>query len=384
MDDSILSRRRLMGTAGAAGIALAGAGLYGNTLNRAAAQDDQAGEGEERELLGDAIPEEFNTETNWAGENYDLAATRDVRGTSISTSNVDQLGLAWTYGISAGGNFGALTANPTVVGDTVFIQDASANVYALDKMTGEELWVNQYDDQVPSGGPNGVAAAYGLLFTTLGGVGDVLALRPEDGSEVWRTNVKGPLGEGITYYPAVHNSIVWISTIPGSSDAFYQGGQRGILYALDAATGSVLWYFDTTTDNLWGNPTVNSGGGSWHPPSFDAEGRAYVPVANPAPYPGAEGFPWTSSRPGDNLYTNSVLKMDPETATLDWYYQVINHDVFDLDNHLTPILATIDGRDVAIASGKHGIVVSIDRENRRANLECAGRDTPERRSPRVR
>ncbi|HEV2527656.1 MAG TPA: PQQ-binding-like beta-propeller repeat protein [Thermomicrobiales bacterium] len=362
MDDSTLSRRRLVGTAGVAGLALAGVGLSGNQFNRANAQDEQAGPEGTPEPLGGAVPEEFDVETNWAGENYDLAATRDVRGTSISTENVDQLGLAWTYGVTGGGNFGALTANPTIVGDNVYIQDASANVYALNKTTGEELWVNRYDDRVPSGGPNGIAAAYGLLFTTLGGLGDVLALRPEDGSEVWRTNIQGPLNEGITTYPAVHDNIVWVSTIPGSSDGFYQGGQRGVIHALNAASGEVLWYFDTTTDNLWGNPTINSGGGFWHPPSFDADGRAYVPVANPAPYPGVEGFPWTSSRPGDNLYTNSVLKMDPATAQLDWYYQVLPHDVFDLDNHLTPILATIDGRDVAIASGKHGIVVSLDRE----------------------
>ncbi len=361
MDETRTTRRRLIGTAGVAGMGLAAASAM---LSRpgAMAQDEQAPDAGTPEPLGGAIPPEFDTETNWAGENYDLAATRDVRGTSISTETVDQLGLAWTYGVTGGGNFGALTANPTVVGDSVFIQDASANVYALNKTTGEELWVNRYDDRVPSGGPNGIAAAYGLLFTTLGGFGDVLALRPEDGSEVWRTNVQGPLGEGITTYPAVHNNIVWVSTIPGSSDGFYQGGQRGFLYALDAASGDVLWYFDTTTDNLWGNPTINSGGGFWHPPSFDADGRAYVPIANPAPYPGVEGFPWVSSRPGDNLYTNSVLKMNAETGVMDWYYQVLPGDPFDLDNHLTPILATVDGRDVAIASGKHGIVVSLDRE----------------------
>ena len=135
-----------------------------------------------------------------------------------------------------------------------------------------------------------------------------------------------------------------------------------MIHALDAASGAVLWYFDTTTDNLWGNPTVNSGGGLWHPPSFDQDGKAYVPVANPAPYPGTEEFPWASSRPGDNLYTDSLLKMDPDTATLDWYHQVIPHDVFDLDNHLTPLLATIEDRDVVFTSGKHGLVVCLDRE----------------------
>jgi outer membrane protein assembly factor BamB len=130
---------------------------------------------------------------------------------------------------------------------------------------------------------------------------------------------------------------------------------------LDAGTGEVLWYFDTTTDNLWGNPTVNSGGGFWHPPSVDEEGQIYIGVANPAPYPGAEGWPWGSSRPGDNLYTDSILKMDPKAATLDWYYQVKPHDLFDLDNQLTPILAEIGGRKAVFTSGKHGVVYALDR-----------------------
>jgi outer membrane protein assembly factor BamB len=216
---------------------------------------------------------------------------------------------------------------------------------------------------VPSGGPNGVAAAYGLLFTTIGGVGDVIALKPDTGQEVWRTNIQGPLHEGITTFPAVYDNLLWVSTIPGSSEDFYEAGQRGVIHVLDAATGRVLWYFDTTTDNLWGQPTVNSGGGFWHPPTFDEDGKAYVPIANPAPYPGAEDWPFGTSRPGANLYTDSVLKMDPATGTLDWYHQIKPHDLWDLDNQLSPILAEIDDRKVAIASGKHGYVVCLDRDS---------------------
>ena len=363
MDSRPLSRRRVVGSATVAGIALAGASAvlpHGWTATTRA-QDDPGQTAGTPEPLGGTVPDEFGVDTNWPGENYDLGATRDVKGTSIRTDNVSQLGLAWTYDVTSSGLFGALTANPSVVGDTVFIQDANANIYALNKATGEEIWVNRYDDVVPSGGPNGVAAAYGLLFSTLGGFGDVIALRPETGDEVWRTNIKGPRNEGITTFPAVHDNLVWVSTIPGSSDDFYAGGQRGLIFALDAADGRVVWYFDTTTDNLWGNPTVNSGGGFWHPPSFDADGKAYLPIANPAPYPGVEGFPWGSSRPGDNLYTDCILKMDGKTATLDWYHQVRPHDLFDLDNHLSPVLATVDGQDVVFTSGKHGYVVSLDR-----------------------
>jgi len=312
--------------------------------------------------LGGAIPDEFTVDTNWPAENLNLASTRDAKASKISAATISQLGTAWTFPVTVSAAFGALTANPSVVGDVIYVQDAAANVYALNKETGEKVWIKTYNDVVPSGGPNGVAAAYGLLFTTVGGVGDVVALDPKTGNEIWKKNIKGARGEGITTFPLVYNNMVVVSTIPGSSTGFYEGGQRGIVHALDAASGSVLWYFDTTTDNLWGNPTVNSGGGFWHPPAVDADGQIYIPVANPAPYPGAEGFPWGASRPGDNLYTDSIIKMNPETAKIDWYYQVNPHDLFDADNQLTPILFEIDGRKAVATTGKHGVVYCLDRD----------------------
>jgi len=361
MKDVQLSRRHLLGTAAAASVAVAGGGLVlsGGTGTGSALAQDATPEATPV-ALGGPIPDEFNVETNWAHESLDFSGTRDVKGTSISTSTIDQVGTAWTFPVSTQGAFGALTANPSIAGDTIFIQDSAANVYALNKETGEQLWSKMYNDVVPSGGPNGVAPAYGRLFTTVGGVGDVVALDPATGDEIWKTNIKGPLNEGMTCYPLVFDNLVIVSTIPGASDGFYEGGQRGVIHALDAATGAVKWYFDTTTDNLWGNPTVNSGGGFWHPPSVDADGKMYVPIANPAPYPGAEGFPWGSSRPGDNLYTDSVLKMTPADAELIWYHQVRPHDLFDLDNQCTPILAEVAGKKLAIASGKHGQIVALD------------------------
>jgi len=364
MDDVKLSRRRLLGTASAAGIAFTAGGFALTRLQtgRVLAQDETAGAATPVPLGGE-IPEEFSTETNWPIENYDLRATRDVKGTDISADTVGDMGDAWAFEVKASAAFGALTAAPAVVDGVVYLQDAAANVYALDMESGEERWSKMYDDVVPSGGPNGTTIAYGLLFTTVGGVGDVVALDLESGEEVWKTNILGPLNEGITTAPLVYDNVVYVSTIPGSPEAFYGGGQRGIVHALDAGTGGVLWYFDTTSDNLWGNPRVNSGGGFWHPPTVDDDGMLYIPVANPAPYPGTEEFPWGSSRPGDNLYTDSVLKMDPATATLDWHTQVKPGDPWDLDNQLSPTLIDLDDQKFAIATGKHGVVYALDRDS---------------------
>jgi outer membrane protein assembly factor BamB len=162
--------------------------------------------------------------------------------------------------------------------------------------------------------------------------------------------------------PAIYDSTVYISNIPGSLTEFYNGGQRGFLFALELATGRVLWYFDTTTDNLWGNARANSGGGLWHVPAFDDEGNIYVGTGNPGPFPGNETFPAGSSRPGDNDYTDSVIRINPGTAAIDWYVNVKPGDLFDLDQQLTPIVADVDGVPMVLAAGKHGYVLGINRE----------------------
>ena len=366
MTDVTLSRRKLIAGASAAGIALAGAGaMMGSRPGTSALAQETAAT---PTPLGDPVPPEFGVDGNWPVENYNLSGTRSATGSNISTSTAGQLGLGWSVEIPSGAAaFGSLTANPIIAGDLLYIQDATSNVYAFNKETGDQVWTNPLNDAVPTGGPNGIAAAYGLLFTTAGGTADVVALKQDTGEEVWRTNILGPLNEGITTAPGVYDSVVYVSTIPGTPEAFYGGGQRGVIHALDAGTGAVLWYFDTTTDNLWGNPRVNSGGGFWHPPSFDSDGQMYVGIGNPAPYPGTEEWPSGTSHPGDNLYTDCILKFDPSVGTLTWYYQMKPHDIFDLDNQLTPILADLDdGRKVAFTSGKNGYVACVDRESGQA------------------
>lgn len=314
-----------------------------------------------------AVPPEFtDAETNWPNEGGDLHQTREAKGTSISSQTIDTLGLAWSVPVTVSGLFGSMTANPVVAGDIIYVQDALSNVYALNKETGEQIWYNEYNDLVPTGGPNGVAIGYGKAVFTLGGLGDVLAVDAATGAETWRRNILGPLGEGITMSPAIYDNSVYVSTIPGDVDEFYQGGMRGIIYALDFTTGDVVWYFDTTTDNLWGNARVNSGGGLWHPPAIDENGNLYVGIANASPYPGTEDFPGASSRPGPNDYANALMRINPETAGYDWYINVKPHDLFDHDNHLSPILATVTVGEVetpmVFSSGKHGWVVAANSE----------------------
>lgn len=324
-----------------------------------------------RTELGPAIPPEYtDAETNWPSQNRDLQSTRQAVGSTISSETIGELGTAWSYPVNINAAYGALVAAPTIVGNTLFQQDALSNVYAIDLETGESLWTIEHNEPVPSGGPNGTAAGYGYLVYTVGGPADVIAVKADSGEQVWSTNVQGFRHEGITISPLVYDSTVYVSTIPGTPEAFYQGNQRGFLIALDLIDGKVLWYFDTTVDNLWGsdggNARINSGGGLWHPPSVDDEGNLYVGIGNASPYPGIPEYPAASSRPGDNDYTNAIIRIDPDRAAVDWFVNVKPHDLFDLDNQLSPVLTTasINGEDqkIVITSGKHGLVVAFNQE----------------------
>jgi outer membrane protein assembly factor BamB len=361
-----LSRRHLVAAAAAIG---ATAATHRISAQEATPEDAVHG-GEEAGAtpvaLGPAVPPEYDTATNWPSENYDLKGTRNAQGSNISSETIGTLGDAWKFNVDISAAYGALVTPPSIVDGVVYQQDAMSNVYAIDLETGETIWTIEHNEAVPSGGPNGTAVAYGNVYYTLGGPGDVIAVDAATGEQIWSNNIQGPKNEGITISPLVYDNIVYVSTIPGTVDGFYDGGERGMIHAMDASTGEVIWYFDTTTDNLWGNAVVNSGGGLWHPPSVDEDGMIYGGIGNAGPYPGTEEYPNSTSRLGDNDYANAIVKIDPATGSLVWYLNVKPFDLFDLDNHLTPVLttATIDGaeRKVAITTGKHAWMVAVDQE----------------------
>jgi len=292
--------------------------------------------------------------------NYDN--TREVGG-EINASNIASLERAWSVPLTGQSTFGVFSANPIVTTDTVYLQDIGSNVIAVDRASGEVKWERKFDK--PTTGPNGVAIGGGMV---VGGTAtSVFALDAATGEVAWEKEIIRQPSEGVDMAPLIWNDTVIMSSVPGASLAnFYGGGGVGIVYALDLATGDEKWRFDTTTENLWGNPEVNSGGGLWQTPAVDDEGNVYMAVANPGPWPGTTQFPNGTSRPGDNLYTNSLVVLDGRTGEIKWHWQAISHDLRDWDLHLGPILAdfTIDGaeRPVVVLSGKMGTVYVVDRE----------------------
>ncbi len=294
----------------------------------------------------------------WPAPNQDLSNTR-VASSKIDSGNVSQLGIAWTVPIKGGGTFGNYASTPIVADGVVYTQDLTSNVKAIDLETGEVKWSKDYDAE--DVGPNGLAIGYDKIY---GATSDfAFALDKDTGDEVWQSEkLTRNANEGIDMAPGVFDKTVYVSTVPGNAKSFYKGNGVGVLWALDAATGKQKWKFLTVPEDLWSpeHTDINSGGGLWHPPAFDDDGNVYVDIANPAPWPGTNEFPWGSSRPGPNPHSNSLVKLNPDDGKVIWARQMLAHDVYDWDLQLPPILTKDGDRSLVLSSGKLGYVIATD------------------------
>src|SRR6478752_5678567 len=267
------------------------------------------------DAAGQPPPEWAANAGSWPAHNYDLSNTRATTQSAINSQNVSKLKVKWRFSIKSASVFGAIATSPIVINGTVYFQDLSSNVYALDRSTGKLNWARKLP----------------------------------------RNNK-----EGIDMTPQLYDNTVIFSTVPGNPSSFYAGNGDGIVWALDAASGKTKWKFNTISDGakLFGNPKVNSGGGLWYPPSVDSQGRVFISIANPGPLYGTPKFPGGSSRPGPNLYTNSIIALDGQTGKLIWYRQAVPHDVRDYDLMIPAIVTTVPIQgvqtEIVLVAGKMG------------------------------
>jgi alcohol dehydrogenase (cytochrome c) len=287
----------------------------------------------------------------------DQANTRQAEG-KITEANVNSLKEAWSIPINGQGIYGSYAWAPVVADGVVYSEDLESNVQALDLESGDVLWTQKFESA--SHGPNGLAVAEGRVYGTTNS--EAFALDQKTGKELWTTALGGP----VDIAPGVDKGTVYAATVPENTNSEYEAGTIGILYALDAKTGKKRWEFDTVPKDLWGDPGVNSGGGLWYPPSFDSKGDLYAGTGNPAPLPGTANKPWGSSRPGNNLYADSMVKLDPKTGKVIWHYQQTPHNIYDWDFQDSPVLVKIGGREVAVGAGKSGWVVAVDSKTGKA------------------
>jgi len=316
--------------------------------------------------------------------NYDQ--TRYYQGKQIDKSNVGKLRPAWIFQTEVKES---LETTPIVVDGVMYVTTSFNHVYAIDAKTGEQFWHYKHKMGPITTyccGPNnrGVAIYKDKVFMgTLDA--KLVALDARTGSLVWETQIADPeLGYSETMAPTAVDGKILIGTNGG------EYGIRGFVRAYDAETGKQVWNFHTIPENsvgVWathdatgkdmhrdieaekaalkkmGDPYKTLGGGVWQNPAVDLENnRIYFVVGNPSP--DLDG----SLRPGDNLYTDSLVAVDLNTGEYVCHFQYIAHDVWDLDSVSPPILVDVkneDGETVpgVIHAGKTGNVYVHNRDD---------------------
>jgi alcohol dehydrogenase (cytochrome c) len=318
-------------------------------------------------------PELARYARDWPAPNGNLGGTRAAAGATIDSTNVDRLRPVWRFRFRAlPGLSGIVTSTPIVLGDRVFVQDLDSNVYALDAATGRLVWQARFrrrDD-----GPNGLAAGYGRIYGNTDR--SAFALDARTGKLVWARRIARAPTTSVDIAPVVANGLVYTSSVG------LPPGGRGVLYALDAATGRVRWSFDTIRGN-WAVPKEAAGGGGWWPLTVGKDGRVYAGNSNPYPWGGTARHPNGGAYRGRALYTDSLLALDGRTGELLWSDQVVAHDVRDYDLAVSPILARLrvlgDERDVVFGASKGGRVYAWDvRSGRRLWQTPVGRHLHDR------
>jgi alcohol dehydrogenase (cytochrome c) len=289
----------------------------------------------------------------------------------INTQNVRRLKPEWVFqcgavGLQAGATTYAFEAAPIVVDGVMYITGWDGWCWALDAVTGQELWRYRhaipFDVSLCCGNVNrGVAVAHGKVFYVTQNA-HLIALDAANGKCVW-DKVYGDVraGESATVAPLIIKDKV----IVGSSGGEF--GVRGHLDAFDIDSGEHRWRCYTVPkpgepgSETWpadGEAWARGGANCWLTGTYDPElNLLYVGTGNPAPDFDGE------VRPGDNLYTDSLVAVDPDVGQIRWHYQYNPHDVWDYDSISEHILFELDGRKVLAHFDKNGYAFVLDRTN---------------------
>ena len=270
---------------------------------------------------------------NWLFYNKGYSGERHSSLKQINTDNVMDLQRTCTYDV---GDLGGFQVTPQVYKGVMFITSMTKTL-ALDATTCKLIWEHDYTYTGPVvlETNRGVALYKGKVIR---GTADahLIALDINTGNPIWNVPVEdSSLGYFLSAAPIVWNGMVFIG------DAGADWGIKGKMYAYDVNNGSKMWEFDTIptgdqpgADTWQSADSTSTGGGSmWTSYTLDKDsGLLYVSVGNPAPDFAAE------YRPGDNLYTDSVVVLDAKTGKLQRYYQQIANDDKDYDTAAAPVI----------------------------------------------
>jgi alcohol dehydrogenase (cytochrome c) len=291
---------------------------------------------------------------NWLTYNRDYQGQRYSPLAQITVDNAAKLQVKCVFQL---GEVGSFQTGPVVYEGRMYVT-TPRNTYALKADTCTKLWESDYSPKGPEPQPanRGVALYDGKLFrgTT---DGHLLALDAATGKVLWDNWVADSAkGYFLSLAPIAANGMVF------AGEAGADWGANGHVYAFDANTGKRLWTFDVIPTgkqpgaDTWKKGAENGGGSMWTSLTLDpASHLLYVSVGNPAPdFNGG-------LRPGDNLYTDSVVVLDSRSGKLAWYAQQVPHDTHDWDTAAAPVIYNLNGNKYMAVANKGGWLYIYDR-----------------------
>ncbi len=300
----------------------------------------------------------------WLMYNKSLDGQRYSKLKQINAKNAKSLAPVCAF---QAGEIAAFQASPVVYDGMMYIT-TPYTTFAIDPATCTKIWEHSYpsDPSTPVILSRGVAIYQGKLFRVTPN-GHFLAIDAKTGKELWDVWMADKSkGYWLSAAPVAYDGKVFIGT------AGADWGANGYIYAFDVETGKRIWTFNVIpTGNepgaeTWEKGAERGGGSMWSTFAIDPkDGLLYAAVGNPAPdYDGA-------MRPGDNLYTNSVVALDIKTGKLNWHAQQVPHDIHDWDTAAAPALYEQDGRRFMSVGNKGGWIYIYDRDTKKLVAQTA-------------
>jgi alcohol dehydrogenase (cytochrome c) len=303
------------------------------------------------------------SQSDWPSYNGQTSGSRYSALAQITAGNVARVVPKWIFSIP---NTSRLQVTPVVAGGVMYVTSAN-ECYALDAGSGREIWHYQRPRTKglvgnAAGGVNRGAAVAGERVFMVTDHAHLIALNRSTGALMWETEMADwHQNYNATGAPLPVGNLVVTGTSGGDE------GVRGFVAAFDQATGREVWRFWTVprpgepkADTWRGKGIEHPGGTTWLTGTYDPElDTLYWPTGNPSPDLIGD------DRPGDNLYSDSVLALDPKTGKLKWHFQFTPHDVWDYDAQETPALLDVTWqgrpRKLLVQANRNGFLYVLDR-----------------------
>jgi alcohol dehydrogenase (cytochrome c) len=301
------------------------------------------------------------TGANWPEYHGDWRGWRYSPLDQINKGNVKKLKVAWIH--QPGEIVQGLQASPIILDGIVYYSASNNRTYAVDGKTGKQIWefipeLDAIQGKSVYGFYNrGITVGRGKVFIGASD-GHLIALDQKTGKQVWKTKLTDPKtchGCNFTSPPILAGGVLIAG--PTGGDV----AQRSKLYALKADTGENAWTLDLLKDDpkSWTPEAIKvGGGGAWLPGQYDEKNNTFfIGTANPAPDLNI------ANRPGDNLYTSTVLALEPETGKIKWHHQETPNDAWDFDSAYEFVMFEHGGKELMLHLNKGGFVYVYDRKS---------------------